>query len=81
MGIRINEILSPELEAEQQIRNNPIAAYRRMKSDQEQLKTALEKMDTISNHLAKIDDISTNVEEARKINKIVLQCQALICKK
>ena len=33
----------------------------------------------ISNILAKIDTVATNIEDARKINMLVLRCQSLIC--
>ncbi|KKN73451.1 hypothetical protein LCGC14_0400260 [marine sediment metagenome] len=36
-------------------------------------------IDEISNILTEIDTISSNVEDARKINKLVLQCHVLIC--
>jgi len=37
-------------------------------------------IDTISNLLAEIDTgTNINIEEARRINNLVLQCQTLIC--
>lgn len=33
----------------------------------------------ISNTLEKIDNVPSNIEDARKINKLVLHCQTLIC--
>ncbi len=36
-------------------------------------------IDKISTKLADIDSIATVIEDARKINALVLQCQALIC--
>lgn len=33
----------------------------------------------ISEALAEIDSVSSNIEDARAINKLVLECQNLIC--
>lgn len=38
-----------------------------------------EDIDELSETIDKIDNIASNIEEARKINALVLQCQTLIC--